>query len=77
MTPATIYVDGMAGQGTNQSLIKEYIYASELATYKRDTGNFRRRNYQRHCKNKGIQPLSAYYETRIVDAKGGARQRAL
>ena len=34
------------------------IYATELATYKRDTRLFRRRNYERHCKNKGIQPLS-------------------
>jgi hypothetical protein len=36
----------------------EDIYESDLATFKRDTTKFRRRNYERHCKNKGIQPLN-------------------
>lgn len=36
----------------------EDIYQDELRGYKRDAGKLRRRNYERHCKNKGIQPLS-------------------
>jgi hypothetical protein len=47
----------VAARGINIKFMED-IYQDELRGYKRDTGKFRRRNYERHCKNKGIQPLS-------------------